>query len=206
MLRWLKASIFMLALVPLVKLGVNACLDNLGANPIEKISRVTGYWTLTFILITLTATPVRLLLGWSWIIRFRRMLGLYAFFYGSLHFLTYLVLDQFFDWPAILADIAKRPYITVGFPSYILLIPLALTSTDGMIRKLGGKRWKILHRLVYVTAVGGVLHFGWLVKKDITNPVVFGVLLTILFGIRIYSRRLGISKMRAKSAMTSSNE
>ncbi|MGZ8227050.1 MAG: sulfite oxidase heme-binding subunit YedZ, partial [Methylococcaceae bacterium] len=166
MVGWVKAAVFLLALIPLIKLGLGAYLDMLGANPIEKITRTTGYWTLTFLLITLTATPLRRLTGWNWVIRLRRMLGLYAFFYGCLHFLTYLVLDQFFDWESIVKDIIKRPYITVGFPSFLLMIPMAITSTDAMIRRLGGKRWRFLHRLVYFCAVGGVVHYWWLVKKD----------------------------------------
>lgn len=186
----LKTGVFLSALIPLGKLVAGVYLDSLGANPIEKITHATGYWTLVFILITLSASPVRLLTGWFWIIRIRRMLGLFAFFYGSLHFLTYLVLDQFFDWSAIFDDIAKRPYITVGFPSFVLMIPLALTSTDRMIQRLGGKRWRLLHRLIYLTAVGGVVHYWWLVKKDITNPLIFAVLLACLFGIRVFYRAL----------------
>lgn len=181
----IKAAVFLLALIPLFKLGMGAYFDALGANPIEKITRTTGYWTLTFLLITLSATPLKRLLAWNWLIRLRRMLGLFAFFYGSLHFLTYLVLDQFFDWESILKDIIKRPYITVGFPSFVLMIPLAITSTDRMIRRLGGKRWRWLHRLIYLIATGGVVHYWWLVKKDITNPAIFAVLLAILLGIRL---------------------
>jgi sulfoxide reductase heme-binding subunit YedZ len=163
----------------------NGVLDQLGANPIEKITRTTGYWTLTLLLVTLSATPLRRVLGWPWLGRFRRMLGLFAFFYGCLHFLTYLVLDQFFDWPGIVKDIAKRPYITVGFTAFLLLIPLAVTSTDGMIRRLGGKRWRRLHRLVYVIAIGGVVHFWWLVKKDITAPAADAAILAALLGFRV---------------------
>jgi methionine sulfoxide reductase heme-binding subunit len=185
-LERLKAIVFLLALLPLIKLGFGACQDTLGANPIEKITRSTGYWTLTFLLITLTATPLRRILGWLWLIRLRRMLGLFAFFYGFLHFSTYLVLDQFFDWESIAGDIFKRPYITVGFPTFLLMIPMAVTSTDAMIRRLGGKRWRMLHRLVYLCAVGGVVHYWWLVKKDLTNPVTFGVLLAVLLGVRLF--------------------
>ncbi|CAA9892136.1 Protein-methionine-sulfoxide reductase heme-binding subunit MsrQ [Candidatus Methylobacter favarea] len=192
----IKTGVFLLALAPLIKLGIGFYIDALGANPIEKITRTTGYWTLTFLLITLSITPVRRLLGWNWLIRLRRMLGLFAFFYGSLHFLTYLVLDQFFDWPAIVKDIVKRPYITVGFPSFILMIPLAITSTDRMISRLGGKRWRWLHRLVYLSAVGGVVHYWWLVKKDITNPATFALLLGILLGIRLIYRARGLIKVR----------
>ena len=139
----IKVMVFSLALLPLTKLGWLAYQDNLGANPIEKITRTTGYWTLVFLMVTLSASPLKQLTGWSWLIRLRRMLGLFAFFYAFLHFSTYLVLDQFFDWDSIIKDIVKRPYITVGFPAFMLLIPLAVTSTDGMIRRLGGKRWKL---------------------------------------------------------------
>jgi sulfoxide reductase heme-binding subunit YedZ len=184
----LKNTIFFLSLVPLINLAAGGLLDGLGANPIERITRSTGYWTLVFLMITLAITPLRRLLGWNWPMRVRRMIALFAFFYGTLHFLTYLVLDQFFDFSAILADIVKRPYITVGFPSYVLMIPLALTSTDRMIRRLGGKRWRLLHRLVYLIAVGGVVHYWWLVKKDISDPLMFAVILGLLFGIRLFSR------------------
>ena len=184
-IAWVKITAFLLALVPLAKLGIGAYFDSLGANPIEKITRTTGYWTLTFLLISLTITPLRHFTGWNWLIRLRRMLGLFVFFYASLHFLTYLVLDQFFDWASIVTDIVKRPYITVGFPAFILLIPLAVTSNNRMIKLLGGKRWLILHRLVYLCAVGGVVHYWWLVKKDLTNPLTFAVLLGLLLGIRL---------------------
>jgi methionine sulfoxide reductase heme-binding subunit len=187
-LNGIKAVIFLSALIPLGKLGFGAYFNALGANPIEKISHVTGYWTLTFLLITLSATPLRRLSGWLWPIRLRRMLGLFAFFYGSLHFLTYLVLDQFFDWDSIAKDIVKRPYITVGFSAFLLMIPLAVTSTDAAIRRLGGKRWRLLHSLIYPSAIGGVAHYGWLVKKDITNPVTFAILLGFLFAIRGFYR------------------
>ncbi|MFA5983852.1 MAG: protein-methionine-sulfoxide reductase heme-binding subunit MsrQ [Methylococcaceae bacterium] len=185
---WLKASIFFLALLPFIKLGFNTVEDQLGANPVEKLTRTTGYWTLTFLLITLALTPLRLILGWAWLVRLRRMLGLYAFFYGCLHFLTYLVLDQYFDWASIIEDIVKRPYITVGFPAFVLLIPLAVTSNNYVIKLLGGKRWRLLHRLVYLIAIGGVVHYWWLVKKDITNPLTFALLLAILLGIRLLYR------------------
>ena len=180
-----KALVFLAALVPLGKLVWLGLHDGLGANPIEKITRATGYWTLTFLMITLAATPLRALSGWSWPIRFRRMLGLFAFFYASLHFLTYLVVDQFFDWPAIVKDIAKRPFITVGFPAFLLLIPLAVTSTNKMVHRLGAKRWKQLHRLIYLIASAGVVHFWWLVKKDITEPVQFATVLALLLGFRV---------------------
>ena len=186
--KWLsafKALVFIAALIPFGNLLWLGLHDGLGANPIEKITRTTGYWTLTFLMITLAATPLRTLTGWGWPLRFRRMLGLYAFFYACLHFLTYLVLDQFFDWPAIVKDIAKRPYITVGFPAFVMLIPLAVTSTNKMVQRLGAKRWRLLHRLVYVIAIAGVVHFWWLVKKDITEPVQFASVLTLLLGFRL---------------------
>ncbi len=181
----LKALAFLAAFIPLGKLIWLGVHDGLGANPIEKIARTTGYWTLTFLLITLAATPLRQLFGWSWPLRWRRMFGLYAFFYACLHFLTYLVLDQFFDWPSIVKDIAKRPYITVGFPAFLLLIPLAVTSTQKMIQRLGARRWKQLHSLIYIIAPAGVIHFWWLVKKDITEPAEFAAVLTVLLGFRV---------------------
>lgn len=186
---WSKIAVFTLALLPLVKLLLNAFQDNLGANPIEKITHLTGFWTLTFLLISLTATPIRKLGGWFWPIRLRRMLGLFAFFYACLHFLTYLVLDQFFDWSAIGADIAKRPYITIGFTAFVGLLPLAVTSNDKMTRKIGGKNWRRLHSLIYPIAIAGVFHFIWLVKKDLTTPLIFALLLTLLLGMRLIVRR-----------------
>ncbi|MSP27284.1 MAG: sulfoxide reductase heme-binding subunit YedZ [Methylococcales bacterium] len=186
MLVWLKISVFLLALIPLTKLAINAYTDNLGANPIEKITHVTGYWTLSFLLITLTITPLRKLTSWSWLVRLRRMLGLFAFFYACLHFSTYLVLDQFFDWASIVKDIVKRPYITIGCPAFVLLIPLAITSNNRLTKLIGGKRWRLLHRLVYFIAIGGVVHFWWLVKKDITEPLTFAVLLSALLSIRLF--------------------
>lgn len=194
-LHRIKTALFLLALIPCLRLIAGALTDDLGANPIEKITRTTGYWTLTFLMITLSATPLRRLTGWLWLIRLRRMLGLFAFFYASLHFLTYLVLDQFFDWASIIKDIAKRPYITAGFPSFLLMLPLALTSTDGMIRKLGGKRWRRLHRLVYLTAIGGVVHYWWLVKKDLSNPLGFALILALLLAIRLFYL---VKKLRPK--------
>lgn len=185
-LTWLKRGVFLLALVPLGNLAVAGFTDGLGANPIEKITRSTGYWTLTLLMITLAITPLRRLAGWQWPVRLRRMLGLFAFFYGCLHFSMYLVVDQFFDWEGIAKDIIKRPYITVGFPSFVLMLPLAITSSDGMIRRLGGKRWRQLHRLAYICAIGGVVHYWWLVKKDLTNPITFAALLSVLLGLRLF--------------------
>src|SRR5574343_154126 len=188
-LPWIKSVAFILALGPLINLLLNAVQDKLGANPIDKITHVTGFWTLTFILIGLAATPLRKLSGWFWPIRLRRMLGLFAFFYASLHFLAYLVLDQFFDWPAIWADIVKRPYITIGFSAFVGLMPLAATSNDAMTRKIGGKNWRRLHGLIYPIAIAGVMHFIWLVKKDLTTPLIFASLLAVLLASRLFSRR-----------------
>ncbi|MEQ1838429.1 MAG: protein-methionine-sulfoxide reductase heme-binding subunit MsrQ, partial [Candidatus Nitrotoga sp.] len=164
----------------------------LGTNPIEFITHSTGTWTLNFLLITLCITPLRQLSGWSWLIKLRRMVGLYAFFYACLHFITYIWLDQFFDVAAIIKDVIKRPFITVGFAAFILLIPLALTSTDAMLKKLGGKRWQSLHRLIYLIAILGVLHFWWLVKKDITEPLIYAVILASLLGYRVMKWRLKV--------------
>ena len=158
---------------------------NLGANPINVITRATGKATLIFVLITLAVTPARKLLTQPWLIRFRRMFGLFAFFYGTLHLLTYVVLDQFFDWHSMIADIEKRKFITVGFAAFVLMIPLAITSTSGWIRRLGGKRWHRLHQLIYMTAVLAMFHFLWLVKFDITRPVKYGSVLALLLGYRI---------------------
>ena len=196
MLARIKTVVFLLALIPLAKLGFSAYLDTLGANPIEKITRTTGYWALTLLLISLSLTPLKRMMGWLWLIRLRRMLSLFAFFYACLHFLTYLVLDQFFDWESIIKDIIKRPYITVGFPVFLLMIPMAVTSTDAMIRRLGGKRWRLLHRLVYLCAVGGVIHYWWLVKKDLTNPIIFAVGLGVLLSIRFLYWLRSLRKQR----------
>jgi sulfoxide reductase heme-binding subunit YedZ len=185
----LKAQIFLLALWPLAKLMVLGFQDALGANPIEKILRNTGFWTLTFLTITMAITPLRQLTQRVWLGRFRRMLGLFAFFYGVLHFSTYLVLDQFFDWANILKDISKRPYITVGFSALVLMTPLVVTSTDAMLKRLGGKRWRRLHRLVYLITAAGVIHFWWLVKKDISEPLIFAALLALSLTVRAYYAR-----------------
>ena len=184
--RLLKPLIFAAALGPLAYLALGAWQGTLGANPIETITRSTGIWTLRFILITLAVTPLRRLSGWNEIIRFRRMLGLFAFFYGSLHLLTYVWLDQFFDWAAIVKDVAKRPFITAGFSAYVLLVPLAITSTAGMIRRLGGRTWRRLHRLAYVTAALGVVHYWWLVKADIRPPRNYAIVLGVLLFARAY--------------------
>ena len=182
----IKSVIFVACLIPLARLAWFAFQGNLSANPIEFITRSLGTWTLVFLLITLSVTPLRKLLNQPWLIKLRRMLGLFAFFYASLHFVTYIWLDQFFDLQAIYKDVIKRPFITVGFASFLLLIPLAVTSTNNMVRRLGGKRWQKLHRLVYLIAVGGVVHYWWLVKKDITQPVIYAAVLAVLLSYRIF--------------------
>jgi len=182
---WIKVVVFSLCLIPLGHLGWGAFTNNLGANPIEVITRSTGKWTLIFLLITLSVSPLRKVTRLQWLIKFRRMLGLFAFFYICLHFTTYIWLDQFFDLMAIGKDVIKRPFITVGFSSFVLLIPLALTSTRGMIKRLGGRRWQQLHRLIYLSAIGGVVHFLWLVKADLQRPLIYGSILMLLLGFRI---------------------
>jgi sulfoxide reductase heme-binding subunit YedZ len=183
-LPWIKTSVFIACLIPFGRLLFQAYTGNLGVNPVETITRSTGIWTLTFLLITLSVTPLRKMTGWHNLIKLRRMLGLFAFFYVSLHFATFIVFDHFFDLQGIVKDVAKRPFITVGFTSFLLLIPLALTSTSGMVRRLG-KRWQQLHRLVYVAAIGGVIHFFWLVKADLRRPLIYGSVLTLLLAYRL---------------------
>jgi sulfoxide reductase heme-binding subunit YedZ len=195
-LRILKGVLFLLALIPLERLVAWALMDSLGANPIEKVLRQTGYWTLTFLTLTMALTPIRQWTGVIWVGRFRRMLGLFAFFYSLLHLGTYVILDQFFDWMGILKDIAKRPYITVGFTALVLMIPLAVTSTDGMLRRLGGERWRKLHRLIYVITLGGIIHFWWLVKKDITEPFIFASIYAVSMLLRSLMQQRNLRKRR----------
>jgi len=186
----IKATLFVVCLMPLALLIWRGFTGGVTANPIEFITHTLGWWALAFLLVTLSVTPLRRLLDMAWLLRLRRMLGLYAFFYAALHFLTWLVIDQFFDWQDIVKDIIKRPYITVGFTAFVLLLPLAATSTNAMVRRLGAARWQLLHRLVYVIATLGVVHFWWLVKKDIREPAVFAVILAILLGVRlVYAKR-----------------
>ncbi|HPE70865.1 protein-methionine-sulfoxide reductase heme-binding subunit MsrQ [Candidatus Competibacter phosphatis] len=180
-----KPLVFCVSLLPLVWLCWLAWQDRLGANPVETLSHRTGDWSLRFLLLTLAVTPLRRLSGWNWLLKFRRMLGLFAFFYVCLHLGVYLIFDQFFDPSAILEDIAKRPYITVGFAGFLLLIPLAATSTNGMIKRLG-RNWQRLHRLVYLIGMLGVVHYWWLVKADISEPLLYAGLLTMLLGYRAW--------------------
>jgi methionine sulfoxide reductase heme-binding subunit len=195
-LRWIKVAVFLACLVPLGRLVMKALVGNLGANPIEVITHSTGDWTLIFLLVTLSITPLRKLTDQPWLIRFRRMFGLFAFFHGTLHFLTYIWLDKFFDLHEMLADIAKRRFITVGFTGFVLMIPLAVTSTAWSIRRLGGRRWSLLHRLIYGSAIAGVIHYWWLVKADVSKPERYAAVLTLLLGYRVvvWAREKNLNK------------
>jgi sulfoxide reductase heme-binding subunit YedZ len=184
--RTLKPIVFTLALVPLLRLLWLGFVDGLGANPIATITHQTGLWTLTLLLVTLAITPARRITGQLWLIQYRRMLGLFAFFYAVLHMLTYVWLDQFFDFHAMYKDIVKRPFITMGSAAFLMLVPLALTSTQSAIRRLG-RHWQQLHRLVYFSAVAGVIHFIWLVKKDIRQPLLYAYVLAALLGYRVFA-------------------
>lgn len=184
-----KPVVFAACLVPLGHLVWRAFSNDLGADPVEEITHQTGRWTLHFLLMTLAVTPARRLLGWNRLIRYRRMLGLFAFLFASLHLLTFIWLDQWFDWDMIVAEIADRLWITIGLTSFLLLLPLAATSTNGMVRRLGGARWRRLHRLVYFSAGGGVLHFWWAVKSDTRIPFVYGAILAFLLSLRLIPGR-----------------
>ena len=189
----IKSAVFLLCLAPLAHLSWGAWQDALGANPIEFIIRALGDWALRFVLITLAVTPLRRLAGWAWLMPLRRMLGLYAFFYATLHLSAYIWVDQFFDWIAIAKDIVKRPFITVGMLTFTLLVPLAVTSNNAMMRRLGGRRWQRLHRTIYAIGALGVLHFWWMVKLDITQPAIYAALLAVLLGLRLWWRRQAAS-------------
>ena len=190
---YVKPVVFFVCLIPLVMLVWDGFHDALGANPIEKITHRTGDWSLRFLLITLSVTPLRKIFGWKQLIRLRRMFGLFTFFYVCVHFSIYIVFDHFFDINEIAKDIIKRPYVTVGFSAFLLLIPLAVTSTNKMVKRLG-KRWKQLHQLVYVIAVLGVLHYLWLVKADVLQPVIHAIILLILLGIRVWYQRKSLAE------------
>lgn len=183
--RIVKTAIFIISLIPLAWLILQAFTTGLGANPVEKVIHRTGDWALNFLMITLSITPLRHLFGWTWLTRLRRMMGLFSFFYASLHFITYLGIEQALSWKAIVDDVTKHKRIIVGFVSFILLIPLAITSTNRMIKRLGIKRWQSLHRLVYLAAVGGVTHYLWLVKRDMRTPLIYAGVLVVLLGYRV---------------------
>ena len=196
--RWLKPVVFAACLLPAAWViwalysdftGVTRLL---GANPITEAEHFTGKWTLRFLIVTLSITPIRRLTGWNWLVRYRRMFGLFAFFYAALHLSMYIGVDMFFDFGDVVHDVVKHPYITIGMAAILLLVPLAVTSTNKMVRRLGGARWRSLHRLVYVVAVLGVIHFWWAVKKDITEPLVYALIIGVLLGARIaWSERRG---------------
>ena len=223
-MRWvLKPAVFLVSLAPAVYLAwalattINPAFSGpeLSANPLSDVTNETGVWALRFLCITLVVTPLRRVTGWNGAVRFRRMLGLYAFFYGTLHFLTYLVLDRFasLDFPngmaswttvrglvaAIGVDLLKRPFITIGFTAFMVMVPLAITSTAGMIRRLGGRRWQALHRLTYVAAVGGVVHYWWLVKADIRRPALYGLAVAMLLLFRLYWARMRAAPIERRS-------
>jgi len=195
-----KSVLFVLCLVPLCWIVWDAVAGNLGANPVEEMTHRTGDWVLRFLLITLAVTPVRQVFKWPELIRLRRMLGLFTFFYVCLHFLIYIVFDHFFDLNDIVEDIVKRPYITVGFSAFILLVPLVITSTNKMMKRLG-KNWKKLHQLVYVIATLGILHFLWQVKADVFEPFVYGGILLALLAYRAWKDALLRREKRKKTQM-----
>lgn len=183
-----KLFVWAVCLAPFLRLAWRIRHNDVTPNPVEFITHFTGDWTIRFVVATLAITPLRKLLHVPDLIRFRRLIGLFAFFYACLHFATYLWLDHDFDMPAIVADVAKRPYVTAGFTAFVLMIPLAITSTAGWIRRLGGKRWQRLHRLIYVSAVAAVIHYYWLVKSDIRLPVLYGVIVVLELGYRMAAR------------------
>ena len=184
----LKMIVWVLCLGPVGLLVWKALGSKLGANPLSEITLSTGHWTLYLLLITLAMSPLRKITGLNWLIRFRRLLGLFAFFYGCLHLMTYLWFDKFFDLHEIVKDVYKRPFITAGFTAWCLMLPLAITSTAASIRWLGGKRWQTLHRLIYASAIAGVVHYWWLVKRDLSDPEFMAGILTLLLGFRIVDR------------------
>ena len=184
--RFSKLVLFVNALVPLVLLLWDAYHKNVGANPLEFVTRTTGMLTLVFLFLTLAVTPARKITGLNWLIKFRRMLGLFAFFYGSFHLLTYIWFDRFFNFRSIVGDVAQRPFIAVGMAAFFLMLPLAITSTNKMVKRLGGKRWGRLHRLVYLAGTAGVIHFWMLVKSDTRLPVTFGFILLLLLAHRLF--------------------
>jgi len=181
-----KVAVFIVCFIPAAWLLFAVLTDRLSADPIKDITQDTGSWALRLLLVTLCITPLRKLTGWSSVIRYRRMLGVFAFFYGFLHFLTYVWLDQFFSVSDMLRDVYKRPFITAGFTGFIVMVPLAITSTKNWIMRLGGKRWQLLHRLTYISGIAGVLHYLWLVKSDVERPLIYGVLLSFLLGFRVF--------------------
>ena len=196
MQKLLKPLVFLLALVPVGYLGYRTYINDLGVNPAETLQLETGEWALKFLIITLAVTPVRRLTRWNRVIQFRRMLGLFAFFYACLHFLTYIVLDKYFAFGEMMADVVKRPFITAGFVAFVAMVPLAITSTKGWIRRLG-RRWQVLHRLIYVSGVAAAVHFVWKVKVAIGEPVYYAVAIALLLGFRVVWQLKSAKSLRA---------
>lgn len=189
MARWLKPGVLGLSLLPLAWLAWRVVADDLGVNPVETLNRTLGDWALRFLLVALAVTPLRRLTGWAALARLRRMMGLLAFFYVCLHLGSYVGIDLFFDWRILWQDVAKRTYITLGMAGFVLLVPLAVTSTDGMVRRLGGRGWRRLHGLVFPAAVLAVAHYWMMVKADIRQPLLYAVVLAVLLGSRLWTRR-----------------
>ncbi len=198
--RIVKPLVALACLSPFVLLVADGFRGELGVNPVETVTNTTGIWTLRLVTLTIAITPLRWLTGWNPIILLRRMVGLFAFFYGSLHFMTYFILDHSLMFDGLWEDVVKRPYITMGFTAFVLMIPLAVTSTQGWIRRLGGRRWNLLHKLVYVTAAVGVVHYWWKVKVDTTNPMYYAVIVGVLIGVRIW--RWSATRRRTFAART----
>lgn len=181
-----KPAVWLACLAPAALLIYDGFTDNLTANPVEKITNATGIWTLRLVVTTIAITPLRWVTGWNQLIQYRRVVGLFAFFYGSLHFMTFFLLDHRLQFAGLWEDVVKRPYITAGFTGFVLMIPLAVTSTTGWIRRMGGRRWNLLHRLVYITALAAVLHYFWKVKLDTTYPVYYGIGVAALLAFRVW--------------------
>jgi len=198
--KWTKVVVFSASLLPLALLGWRIFQNDLTANPSQFLEHRTGDWTLRFVVVTLSITPLRRILGLPQLVRFRRMLGLFAFFYGCMHFIAWSWFDKFFDWPGMWADVHKRPYIMVGFTGFVLMIPLAITSTAGWIRRLGGRRWQMLHRAIYLTAMAGVVHYYWLVKSDVHKPIEYGLIVLALLAWRVGSWLIARRKQVASAA------
>lgn len=205
--KWTKVFVFLLCLAPLAILLWRGFHNDLTLNPVEYVEHRTGDWILRFLCITLAITPARKILRLPQLIRYRRMMGLFAFFYACLHFSTWLGVDRYFAWSQIVDDIGKRPFITVGFTAFVLMIPLAVTSTAGWIRRLGGKRWQTLHRAIYVSAICGVIHFYWQVKSDVRKPLEYAVIVAVLLAWRIWAwfasrPKPGAARMKHEEAVT----
>jgi sulfoxide reductase heme-binding subunit YedZ len=201
--RVIKPLVFAACCAPAAWLLSRTFRGELGVNPLETLTNETGIWTLRLLVATVAITPIRWLTKWNPIITLRRMIGLFAFFYGTIHFFIYFLFDRSLQFDGLWEDVALRPYITVGFTAFVLMIPLAITSTSGWIRRLGGRRWNLLHRLVYVSAVGGVLHYWWKVKLDVTDPMFYAAIVAVLLGwrvVRAFGRRQATAAARAAAA------